>query len=81
MLDVKETRARLREWRKSHDLTLGQFAQRCGIKSLSLVCEWERGGRSPSYGNALAIERATRREIRVEEWGFDRKTARRAEAA
>ena len=72
---------RLRAWRLAANMTLKAVAEGAGAKSPSLACEWEKGGRTPSYGAALGIERLTAGLLPVEVWGYDRNTARRAEPA
>lgn len=72
---------KLREWRKAKGLTLVAAAEKLGLSSPSTVSEYERGSRHPSYSSALTIQKITRGAVRVEEWGFDRRTGRRAVAA
>lgn len=72
---------KLREWRKAKGLTLVAAAGRLGLTSPSTVSEYERGSRKPSYASAQAIQKITRGAVRVEEWGFDKRTGRRAVAA
>ncbi len=72
---------KLRAWRKAKGLTLVAAAGRLGLTSPSTVSEYERGSRKPSYASAQAIQKITRGAVRVEEWGFDKRTGRRAVAA
>lgn len=69
---------KLREWRKAKGLTLVVAAEKLGLTSPSTVSEYERGSRKPSYASAQAIQKVTRGAVRVEEWGINPKTGRRA---
>lgn len=70
-----EARAELRARRKANKLTLEALGKACG-KSTSLVSEWESGTRTPTFSDALALERELTTPT-VEAWGYDRETARR----
>lgn len=69
---------KLRTWRTGAKLTLEATATRLGLTSASTVSEYERGTRKPSFASAKAIQRITKGAVRIEEWGFDPKTGRRA---
>mgnify|MGYP000873039781 CR=1 FL=1 len=69
---------KLRAWRTAAKLTLEAVASRLGLTSASTVSEYERGSRRPSFASAKAIQRLTRGGVKVEEWGFDPRTGRRA---
>lgn len=70
--------SKLKAWRTGAGLTLEAAAARLGLGSPSTVCEYEKGGRRPSFASAKAIQRVTRGAVRVEEWGINPKTGRRA---
>jgi len=74
-----DARKTLRDKRKSGDLTLKEVGDACGGKSPSLVSEWESGSRTPTYSDALALERKFGAPT-VEDWGYDRATLRRPKA-
>lgn len=69
----------LRAARQEMNLKQREFAVQIG-KSPSLVCEWEKGTRKPSFSDALKLEkffgkRGKEFRLPVEAWGFDRETA------
>ncbi len=76
----------LRSARHENKLKQREFAARIE-KSPSLVCEWEKGTRRPSFADALKLERffgtdeTGAKRLPVEVWGFDRETALRREDA
>lgn len=71
---------KLKEWRTAKGLTLGELASKLELGSASIVCEYEKGRRRPSFASATAIQRVTRGVVRVEEWGINPKTGRRVAA-
>lgn len=78
--DEKRVGQRLAEWRRARGLTLRAVAEGLGLSSPSTISEYESGNRSPSYASALALQKLSRGAIKVEHWGFDRKTGRKAGA-
>ena len=68
----------MRAWRRGAGLTLEAAAAKLGLGSPSTVCEYEKGGRRPSFASAKAIQKVTRGAVRVEEWGWNPKTGRRS---
>lgn len=68
---------RLRKWRKDQGLSLKKLATDVGAHSATTISDVERGRVQPSYALALAIELRTGRVCTVEDFGFDRATARR----
>lgn len=76
----KETMGQqLRRWRRAADITQEEFAARVGVNSAPIISTWERDHAVPSFASALAIERVTKGGVKVEAWGFDRKTATRVQ--
>lgn len=70
--------SKLRTARQEKNLKQREFAAQID-KSPSLICEWEKGTRKPSFADALKLEKFFGREcLPVEAWGFDRETAVRA---
>lgn len=71
----------LRRARLDRNLSQIELAAALGKRCSSQLCEWEKGKRPPSFPDALALERFFGRSVMpVEAWGFDRETARRANA-
>ena len=79
IVDPKSVGGRLRAWRVSHQLSQEAFAILCkmGTGNGPVISLYEQGKRTPSFAAALAIEKATGNELRVERWGYNRSTATR----
>ncbi len=69
--------SRLRELRTAERVSLKRFAEQCGASSAATISAIERDTGAPGFKLALAIEKRTSGAIKVEDFGFDRATARR----
>jgi DNA-binding XRE family transcriptional regulator len=58
---------KLRDWRASKDLSQSEAAHLVGV-SQTTWSSWERGSKRPELEAVLALERVTRRAVRLRDW-------------